>query len=82
MIGLLTRSGGAIIASLVAALAMMIAIGFLLVGAAAFNMYLLPYPLWFEILGLLILPLGAAWGVKIGRGPQSHHRGAAPEAEE
>lgn len=43
-----------------------LAIGLLLVVAAAFNMYLLPYPMWFEILSLLVLPLATLWAVKIG----------------
>ena len=58
-----------------------IAIGILLVFAAAFNLYMLPYPVWFEVLNLLILPLAIVQGVRIGQGSQSHHRGADSEPD-
>ena len=45
-----------------------IAIGSLLLVAAAFNMFMLPYPVWFELATLLILPLAIFGAVKSGRG--------------
>ena len=47
-----------------------IAIGSLLLLAAAFNMFLLPYPVWFVLANLLIIPLAIFWAVKVGRAPQ------------
>lgn len=44
-----------------------IAIGSLLLLAAAFNMFMLPYPVWFELANLLALPLATFWAVKVGR---------------
>ena len=49
-----------------------IAIGSLLLLAAAFNMFMLPYPVWFELATLLILPLAIFGAVKFGRAPQPH----------
>lgn len=46
-----------------------ILVGSLLFVAVVFNMYLLPYPLWFEILNLVIFPIGIYCGVKLGRRP-------------
>ncbi len=43
-----------------------IGIGFLLLGGAIFNMAMLPYPLWFWILCLILLPLGIYFGVRLG----------------
>lgn len=47
-----------------------IAIGTLLLLAVAFNMWMLPYPIWFEVGNLLILPLAIFGAVKAGRAPQ------------
>jgi len=44
-----------------------IAIGSLLILAAMFNMFMLPYPVWFELANLLILPLAMIGAVKVGR---------------
>ncbi len=44
-----------------------IAIGSLLLLAAAFNMFMLPYPVWFVLANLLILPLAIFGAVKLGR---------------
>lgn len=44
-----------------------IAIGSLLLLAAVFNMFMLPYPVWFELANLLVLPLAIFWAVKVGR---------------
>ncbi len=43
-----------------------IGIGLLLLGGAIFNMAILPYPLWFWILCLVLLPLGIYFGVRLG----------------
>ena len=45
-----------------------IAVGLLLLLAVIFNMYLLPYPIWFEVLNLVVFPLGTFYGAKLGRG--------------
>ena len=47
-----------------------IAIGSLLLLAAAFNMFTLPVPVWFVLANLLIFPLAIFWAVKVGRAPQ------------
>ena len=44
-----------------------IVVGSLLLLAVVFNMYHLPYPLWFEVLNLVVFPLGIYYGVKLGR---------------
>ena len=49
-----------------------IAIGSLLLLAAAFNMFMLPYPVWFELANLMILPLAIFGAVRFGRAPQPH----------
>ena len=49
-----------------------IAIGSLLLLAAALNMFMLPYPVWFVLGNLLIFPLAIFWAVKVGRAPQPH----------
>jgi len=56
-----------------------IAIGLFLIVSAAFNMYMLPYPLWFELGNLLALPLGMVCGVNLGRGRTSRQRNADPD---
>ena len=43
-----------------------IGIGLLLLSGAIFNMAMLPYPLWFWILCLILLPLGIYFGVRLG----------------
>jgi len=58
-----------------------IAVGSLLVVAAAFNMYMLPYPVWFEVLTLLAFVLAIFRGVKTGRGTQASHPDAASEPD-
>ena len=45
-----------------------IVVGLLLLLAVVFNMYHLPYPLWFEVLNLMVFPLGIYCGVRLGRG--------------
>lgn len=44
-----------------------IAIGALLVLAVVLNIYHLPYPLWFEVLNLVVLPLAAFGGIRMAR---------------
>ena len=48
-----------------------VAVGLLLFSAAVFNMYLLPYPIWFELLNLVLFLLGGYFGVRLGRGGKS-----------
>jgi len=43
-----------------------IGVGLLLLAAAAFNMAMLPYPAWFWILELVLLPAGIYFGVRVG----------------
>ena len=47
-------------------------VGAFLILAVIYNMSQLPYPLWFEVLVLLLFPLGIYWGVKLGRGETDH----------
>ena len=42
-------------------------VGSLLILAVVFNMYQLPYPLWFEVFNLVAFPVAIYWGVKLGR---------------
>ncbi len=58
-----------------------IAVGSLLFLAAAFNMFMLPYPIWFEIVNLLIFPLAIFGAVKVGRAPQPHQSVIEPEPD-
>ncbi len=51
-----------------------IAVGGLLILAAVVNMLMLPYPVWFEVANVVILPLALWGGVRSGRGP----RGVSP----
>ena len=48
-----------------------IGVGSLLFLAAAFNMFKLPYPIWFVVANLLILPLGIFLAVRLASGRQS-----------
>jgi len=45
-----------------------ILIGILLFAAAAFNMSMLPYPIWFEVVTLASFVLATFLGCKLGRG--------------
>ena len=59
-----------------------IAIGLLLLLAVIFNMYLLPYPIWFEVLNLIVLPIGIYCGARLGSGDrraESGTDGSPPE---
>ena len=49
-----------------------IGIGLLLLSAAIFNMAMLPYPIWYWILCLILLPLGIYSGVRLG----AHKKGS------
>ena len=51
-----------------------IVVGALLIVAVAFNMFMLPYPLWFKVANLLIFPLCVFLGIKFGRGRKSNQR--------
>jgi hypothetical protein len=55
-----------------------IGVGSLLFLAAAFNMFMLPYPVWFKIVSLLVLPLAIFAAVKLGRAPQSRPPDVGP----
>jgi len=44
-----------------------ITIGLLLLAAAAFNMWMLPYPLWFEIANLVVFPTAILLAAQLGR---------------
>ena len=44
-----------------------LAVGVILLLAAGFNMYMLPYPIWFEGANLVVLPLGIYCGVTLAR---------------
>ena len=46
------------------------AIGLLLLAAVGFNMWLLPYPKWFEVANLVCFPLATYYGARLGRGPR------------
>ena len=59
-----------------------IAIGSLLLVAAGFNMFMLPYPLWFELANLLIIPLAIFGAVKLGRAPQPQQPVAEQEPDD
>ena len=48
-----------------------IVVGLLLLLAVIFNMYVLPYPIWFEVLNLVVFPLGSYYGAKLGRGERN-----------
>lgn len=43
-----------------------IGLGLVLLGGALFNMSMLPYPIWYWILELVVLPLGIFAGVRLG----------------
>lgn len=43
-----------------------IGLGLLLLGGAIFNMAMLPYPFWYWLLNLILLPLGIYFGVRLG----------------
>jgi hypothetical protein len=44
-----------------------LAIGSLLLAGVILNMYLLPYPVWFEAANVVVFLLCIYWGVKLGR---------------
>ena len=44
-----------------------IAVGLTLFAAVIFNMSMLPYPFWFVILDLIVLPLAIFYGIRLGR---------------
>ncbi len=54
-------------------------VGALLLAALIFNMSMLPYPLWFVVLDLILLPACIYLGVKLGRGEVGN--GAKPVAQ-
>ena len=42
-------------------------VGFLLFAAVAFNLSMLPYPIWFKIANLLVFPAAIGWGSRNSR---------------
>lgn len=56
-----------------------IGVGLLLLAAALFNMSMLPYPIWYWVLELVVLPLGIFFGSKLGAfsSPDTPEPGAA-----
>jgi len=46
-----------------------VAIGSLLLIAAIANMLMLPYPLWFELANLVLIPLGIFFGIRFAKPP-------------
>ena len=44
-----------------------IVVGALLLSLAAFNMAMLPYPIWFPIVNVVTFPLGTILGVRLAR---------------
>lgn len=43
-----------------------IGIGLILLSGALFNMAMLPYPIWYWILCMLLLPAGIFFGIRLG----------------
>jgi hypothetical protein len=59
LFGSIIRSALAVIISLVVA--------FVLLAGVILNMYLLPYPVWFEAANVVVFLLCIYWGVRVGR---------------
>jgi hypothetical protein len=47
-----------------------IVVGAILLALAAFNMALLPYPVWFPVVNALTFPLGTILGVRFAKSPR------------
>lgn len=47
-----------------------IIVGLLLCLAAGFNMWMLPYPIWFDLANIVAFPAAIYFAARIGRGPQ------------
>ncbi len=43
-----------------------VVVGVILLAAVVFNMSMLPYPLWFMLLDLVLLPVAAYYGIRLG----------------
>lgn len=54
-----------------------IAVGVFWFGMLAFNMYILPYPTWYLVLNLIMLPVMAFAGIRVGMKSQSSSEGLA-----
>ncbi len=48
-----------------------VAIGFLLLLGAIANMLMLPYPLWFELANMVLIPLGIFFGIRLATPPSN-----------
>lgn len=57
-----------------------IAVGLLLLLLAGFNMFLLPYPLWFETANYVIFPIAIFAAVRLGSRGRSPRTGAEADA--
>lgn len=42
-------------------------LGILMLAAAAFNIWMLPYPAWYVLLAIVLLPTGMVLGVRLAR---------------
>ena len=45
-------------------------VGLILIAAVIFNISMLPYPVWFSLLNLVVLPAALYLGVRLGRAKQ------------
>jgi len=53
-----------------------LAIGAILLALAVVNMLMLPYPIWFWVLNLVLFPTGCYAGARLGRGRKAAEHGA------
>jgi len=49
-------------------------LGVLLVAAVGFNVSMLPYPMWFKIVKMIVMPIAAIAGGRLVVGPASNSR--------
>jgi hypothetical protein len=55
-------------------------VGGILLALAGFNMCLLPYPLWFEVLNVVAFPIATFAGARLGRRPKRMRAERRPQA--
>ncbi len=41
-------------------------LGLLLFAAVGLNIWMLPYPIWFEVVIMLVVPIACTWGARLG----------------
>ncbi len=58
-----------------------IVVGSLLLAAVAYNMFLLPYRVWFEAANLLVFPCAIALAVKFASGRSAKRCGVEPNSD-